>query len=132
MTSHESPRSTAATAGAADTPEAGALGERAVRTREAIIEASRKLFLERGYAGTRINNITDACGISRAGFYTYFQDKREVFNVLGETAYREILEVVGAWEKMPRPCSRSDAADWVRRYCAFMRRHGASTLPAAS
>ncbi|WP_459959875.1 TetR/AcrR family transcriptional regulator, partial [Mycobacterium avium] len=56
---------------------------RGERTRSAILDASRRLFLERGYAGTPINAITEACGISRAGFYTYFKDKREIFNVLG-------------------------------------------------
>jgi len=125
MTSHESPRSTAATAGAADTPEAGALGERAVRTREAIIEASRKLFLERGYAGTRINNITDACGISRAGFYTYFRDKREIFNTIGEETSKEILAVVSLWSDMPDPATLPDITSWVREYFTFMDRHGA-------
>jgi len=108
------------------------LGWRAARTRGAILQASRKLFLERGYAGTRINNITDVCGISRAGFYTYFRDKREVFNVLGETTYREVLEVGGRWETMPRPCSRQDVQEWVRRYFAFMDEHGAFILSAQS
>ena len=103
-----------------------------MRTREAILDASRTLFLERGYAGTRINNITDACGISRAGFYTYFRDKREIFNVLGETTYREILLVVGRWDTMPRPCTRPDVEDWVRRYFAFMDEHGAFILSAQS
>ena len=55
-------------------------GGRGERTRALILESSRRLFLERGYAGTPINAITEACGISRAAFYTYFKDKREVFN----------------------------------------------------
>src|ERR1700736_4751491 len=76
----------------------GSRGGRAARTRSTILEACRTLFLDRGYAGTRINNITDACGISRAGFYTYFRDKREVFNIIGETAYHEILQVVNQWD----------------------------------
>jgi AcrR family transcriptional regulator len=101
------------------------LGLRAARTRESIIEAARALFLERGYAGTRINNITDACGISRAGFYTYFRDKREIFNILGEATYHEILKVVGRWDALPRPCSHEDVAVWVRDYFAFMDQHGA-------
>src|ERR1700709_2927605 len=67
---------------------------RGERTRSAILEASRRLFLERGDAGTPINAITEACGISRAGFYTYFKDKREIFNVLGQTAYRDALAVI--------------------------------------
>jgi AcrR family transcriptional regulator len=114
------------TAGTAETPETGvALGDRAIRTREAILEASRKLFLERGYAGTRINNITDACGISRAGFYTYFRDKREVFNTIGEETYKEIVAVVSLWSDLPIPATLSDIADWVRKYFTFMDQHGA-------
>ncbi|HVV08149.1 TetR/AcrR family transcriptional regulator [Amycolatopsis sp.] len=106
------------------------LGARAARTRAAILEASKQLFLERGYDGTRITNITDACGISRAGFYTYFKDKREIFNALGETTYREVLEVTGEWDDLPRPCTRDDVLAWVRRYFAFLDRHGAFILSA--
>ncbi|MCK0516742.1 TetR/AcrR family transcriptional regulator [Williamsia sp. DF01-3] len=126
MTSHDAPRSTSATGSSLAAPENGiALGERAVRTREAIIDASRRLFLERGYAGTRINNITDACGISRAGFYTYFRDKREVFNTIGEETYKEIVAVVSLWSDMPSPASLGDVTSWVRQYFSFMDQHGA-------
>ncbi|MCW2903679.1 MAG: transcriptional regulator, TetR family [Streptosporangiaceae bacterium] len=120
-------------AGAADTETRGdgSLGRRAARTRNAIMEACRTLFLDRGYAGTRINNITDACGISRAGFYTYFRDKREVFNIIGETAYHDILEIVNEWETIARPCTLDDVADWVRDYFAFMDVHGAFILSSA-
>lgn len=108
-----------------------ALGWRAQRTRETILDASRKLFLERGYAGTRINNITDACGISRAGFYTYFKDKREVFNFLGQTAYDDILAVIARWDDMPAEPSLSDIHAWVEDYFAFMDRHGAFIFSSA-
>jgi AcrR family transcriptional regulator len=110
----------------------GTLGWRATRTRQLILEASQKLFLERGYAGTRINNITDACNISRAGFYTYFPDKRAVFNALGEFAYHEVLAVIRLWETMPRPCSDADVEHWVRRYFELMDTHGAFILSAQS
>lgn len=109
----------------------GGLGERAIRTRGAILDASRKLFLERGYAGTRINNITDACGISRAGFYTYFKDKHEVFEILGESAYREKLQLVGEWESIPRPCGLGDVVAWIRDYFAYMDVHGAFIFSAS-
>ncbi|MBV7706994.1 TetR/AcrR family transcriptional regulator [Nocardia nova] len=106
------------------------LGARAARTRNAILEASKQLFLERGYSGTRINNITDACGISRAGFYTYFRDKREIFNTLGEETYHELLDVVARWDTIPQPCTREDVETWVRGYFAFMDKHGAFILSA--
>src|SRR5277367_2053611 len=64
------------------TAAAADLGPRATRTRDRILAASRELFLKHGYAGTRIGQITAECGISRAGFYTYFRDKQEIFNAL--------------------------------------------------
>ncbi|WP_084530361.1 TetR/AcrR family transcriptional regulator [Nocardia miyunensis] len=118
--------------GADDGTGDGRLGRRAIRTRNAILEASKQLFLERGYAGTRINNITDVCGISRAGFYTYFRDKREIFNTLGEETYHELLDVVARWDTIPQPCTRIDAETWVRDYFAFMDKHGAFILSAQS
>jgi len=110
----------------------GRLGRRAARTRNTILEASKQLFLERGYTGTRINNITDACGISRAGFYTYFRDKREIFNTLGEETYHELLGVVSHWDTIAQPCTRADVETWVRDYFAFMDKHGAFILSAQS
>jgi len=108
------------------------LGWRAARTRKAILEASKQLFLERGYEGTRISNITDACGISRAGFYTYFRDKREIFDSLGDVTYHGLLDVIAIWDSIPRPCAFGDAEAWVRQYFAFMDDHGAFILSAQS
>jgi AcrR family transcriptional regulator len=130
------PSETAPAAGAGtssdDADADSGLGWRAARTRSAILDASKKLFLERGYAGTRISNITDACGISRAGFYTYYRDKREIFSTLGDVAYHELLAVVGEWDRIPQRCSRDDVEEWVRRYFAFMDEHGAFILSVQS
>jgi AcrR family transcriptional regulator len=118
------------TAGAAD------LGPRAARTRDKILAASRELFLKHGYAGTRIGQITAACAISRAGFYTYFHDKREIFNALGVAAYRAVLNQVAAWDDLPSPedggtVSGEDLADWVAGYFAIMDEHGPFIFSAA-
>jgi TetR/AcrR family transcriptional regulator len=104
---------------------------RGERTRSAILEASQRLFLERGYAGTPINAITEACGISRAGFYTYFKDKREIFNVLGETAYRDALTVIAEWADADAPFTPADVNAWVGHYFHYMDRHGAFVLASA-
>jgi AcrR family transcriptional regulator len=101
---------------------------RGERTRSAILEASRRLFLERGYAGTPINAITEACGISRAGFYTYFKDKREIFNVLGKAAYHEALMVIGEWADADVSFGRAEIEAWVGRYFEYMDHHGAFVL----
>lgn len=47
--------------------------------KEAIIEATLKLYAHRGYFLTNIRDITKAVGISSPTFYRYFKDKRELF-----------------------------------------------------
>ena len=106
-------------------------GGRGERTRAAILNASRTLFLERGYAGTPINAITEACGISRAGFYTYFKDKREIFNVLGKTAYHDVLAVIAEWADAREPFGPADIRAWVGHYFDYMDHHGAFVLASA-
>jgi AcrR family transcriptional regulator len=113
------------------TAERQADATRGERTRSAILEASRRLFLERGYAGTPINAITEACGISRAGFYTYFKDKREIFNELGKNAYREALAVIAEWAEADGPFDRADVRVWVGHYFDYMDHHGAFVLASA-
>src|ERR1700761_3766222 len=105
------------------------LGPRAARTRDRILATSRELFLRHGYAGTRVAQITAECAISRAGFYTYFRDKREIFNALGVAAYRAVLNQIAAWDDLPRPAdggtvSGEDLAAWVAGYFAIMDEHG--------
>jgi AcrR family transcriptional regulator len=104
---------------------------RGERTRSAILDASRRLFLERGYAGTPINAITEACGISRAGFYTYFKDKREIFNVLGKTAYHDVLAVIAEWADSRETFGPADIRAWVGHYFDYMDHHGAFVLASA-
>ncbi len=101
---------------------------RGERTRAAILDASRQLFLVRGYAGTPVNAITEACGISRAGFYTYFKDKREVFNVLGRTAYRDVLAVIDELDRLEAPFGIGEVGIWVGNYFDFMDHHGAFVM----
>jgi len=106
-------------------------GGRGERTRAAILDASRTLFLKRGFAGTPINAITEACGISRAGFYTYFKDKREIFNELGKTAYRDALAVIDEWAEMTAPFTLPEVRVWVGHYFDYMDNHGAFVLASA-
>jgi AcrR family transcriptional regulator len=101
---------------------------RGERTRAAILDASRTLFLGRGFAGTPINAITEACGISRAGFYTYFKDKREIFNVLGKMAYREALAVIAEWADADEQFGPAEIRAWVGHYFDYMDHHGAFVL----
>jgi AcrR family transcriptional regulator len=54
--------------------------------RERLLEAAEKLFAEKGYAATRVQEITDAAGVNKALLYYYFEDKRSVYVALVEEA----------------------------------------------
>lgn len=43
--------------------------------RESILAHAAELFAHRGYAGTTMNDIADACGLSKATLYHYYRDK---------------------------------------------------------
>jgi AcrR family transcriptional regulator len=59
------------------------LGPRATKTIHRILDATRSVFLTKGYAGTTIDEIAKQADISRASFYTYFPTKRDVLLALG-------------------------------------------------
>lgn len=51
----------------------------AEKTLKAIIEASEKLFVEKGFAGTSIGSIAKEAGINQSLIYHYFKDKKELW-----------------------------------------------------
>jgi TetR/AcrR family transcriptional regulator len=103
-------------------------GDKALRTRQLILDTAQRLFLARGYGGTRIEHITNACEISRAGFYTYFRSKLEVFDALGTTTYKRNKAVIARFADLPTPCSLDDVRGWVEEYFGYMAEHGAFLL----
>lgn len=52
--------------------------EKGGETRTRILETAAELFLEHGYAGTSMNDIIRASGLTKGGFYFHFTSKIEV------------------------------------------------------
>ena len=46
--------------------------------RDAILARAAELFADHGYTATSMNDIAAACGVSKAGLYHYYRDKREL------------------------------------------------------
>ncbi|OBB80270.1 TetR family transcriptional regulator [Mycobacterium colombiense] len=71
------------------------------QTREAIEQAARKLFAERGFHGTTLADITSAAGKSPAVFYRYFTDKEDLLAALAESFLHEVVTPSGLSVHLP-------------------------------
>ena len=63
---------------------------KAEKTKQLIIEKSAPLFNKRGYAGTSMNDIMEATGLTKGGLYGHFQSKDEIAGLAFEYAYNKV------------------------------------------
>jgi AcrR family transcriptional regulator len=61
-------------------------------TRQALLEAARTLFGERGYAATPLDEITSAAKVTKGALYHHFGGKQELFAAVYEQVKREVSE----------------------------------------
>ncbi|BEV01376.1 TetR/AcrR family transcriptional regulator [Novosphingobium olei] len=61
--------------------------------RSRILEAAREAFAERGFAGTRLEDVAAKVGISRPALYLMFDSKEAVFRGLVHALVSEVLPV---------------------------------------
>lgn len=75
---------------------------RKAETRARLLAAARRLFVERGYHGTRPQDVARAADVGAGTFYLHFADKREAFLAFTEQAAEELMAAVrGATEGVP-------------------------------
>ncbi|MGV1790362.1 TetR family transcriptional regulator [Rhizobium sp. A37_96] len=72
------------------------------QTRERIESAALKLFLERGFDATTIEDITEAADVSKRSFFDYFPSKEEVVAAWQDGFAGELIDAVAA---QPRDAS---------------------------
>jgi AcrR family transcriptional regulator len=80
---------------------ADTLSAKGRQTRQAIEQAARKLFAERGFHGTTLADITSAAGKSPAAFYRYFADKEDLLAALAESFLHEVVTPPGMSLHLP-------------------------------
>jgi TetR/AcrR family acrAB operon transcriptional repressor len=75
--------------------------EEAAATRDSILDAAEKLFVEQGVSRTTLQHIATAAGVTRGAIYWHFDDKGALFNAMMERAtlpFECALSVLGKAE----------------------------------
>jgi len=65
--------------------------ERRAATTEAILKAGRRLFGERGFAATTIDDIADAAQVAKGAVYHHFATKEAVFEAVFDSVSRDLV-----------------------------------------
>jgi AcrR family transcriptional regulator len=86
---------------------------KAERTRQFIIEKTAPVFNRNGYAGTSINDLTEATGLTRGSIYGNFENKDAVALAAFEYNHAQISGAVTARIK-----TRTGAIDKLKAYTA--------------
>jgi AcrR family transcriptional regulator len=68
----------------------GTAGRPRTSSRATIEDAANELFIENGYAGTTIDQITQRAGVSRATFFNYFGSKADLLWLAVDVAIEEL------------------------------------------
>src|SRR5215471_5422294 len=64
---------------------------RGERTKEAFLEAAKKVFSEKGYFNAKISDISAAAGRSPGSFYNYYDNKESLLEDLADDFINEVL-----------------------------------------
>lgn len=82
-------------------------------TRESILLAARVVFVKKGYAGARMQEIADEAGINKALLHYYFKNKETLFEIILFEALKTIQE--GIFVVLE---SEMDLFDKIRFFCS--------------
>lgn len=58
--------------------------DRSEQTRRLLLDVARRLFTERGFAGTPTEEIVREAGVTRGALYYHFKDKQDLFRAVVE------------------------------------------------
>jgi len=60
-----------------------------ISTEEKILDAAKKVFVEKGKAGTRMQEIADEAGINKSLLHYYYRSKEKLFSAVFKFAFKK-------------------------------------------
>jgi TetR/AcrR family transcriptional regulator, transcriptional repressor for nem operon len=61
-------------------------------TRDRVLDAATGLVFERGVAGTTLDDVRDAAGVSKGQLYHYFEDKEDLIRAVVDRTIQQVLD----------------------------------------
>jgi TetR/AcrR family transcriptional repressor of nem operon len=84
--------------------------DRGGETRRRILEVAAEAFADRGYAGTSLNDVLKASGVTKGGFYFHFPSKEALaLAALRQKQEQWAAAVMAAMMRHPRAVEQLDA-----------------------
>ena len=93
--------------------------KKGIERRDQIIEAAERLFYEKGYEQTSVQDVLDALSLSKGGFYHYFQSKIELLEaVCRRQSVRDAEEMTAAVARQEGAVAK---LNMLLKYCGLLR-----------
>lgn len=97
--------------------------------RERILAAAERLFHEQGYAGTTMEQIVQALGVTKPFVYYYFRNKQEIFEQLSWRPTVECFTTMDFAPNDPRPAHEKVMAGIEQLVRLTIRHYPAAFFP---
>lgn len=94
--------------------------------RELILDRAAQLFAQRGYTAASMNEVAEACGMSKPALYHYFRDKYDLLVHIAEghvTRLRELVDEVDALQLSSEERLRALIGRFVLEYARAQYAH---------
>ncbi|MDX3773114.1 TetR/AcrR family transcriptional regulator [Chromatiaceae bacterium AAb-1] len=92
----------------------------ATANRERVIETASQLFREKGFNGIGLNELMQAAGLTRGGFYGQFDSKQDLAVHASHTALSDTLQ---RWENIAAQASPDTLEQLTRFYLSDEHHH---------
>lgn len=90
--------------------------EKALETRESILDAAEDVFYDRGVSNTSLTDIAQAAGVTRGAIYWHFRNKADLFDAMCRRVRGPMRAMI---EDMASPAT-ADPIGRLRAGCAFV------------
>lgn len=87
--------------------------EEAAATRDGILNAAERLFVEQGVSRTTLQHIATAAGVTRGAIYWHFDDKGALFNAMMERATLPLESAMALLDQLDAAEPLRDLRDYL-------------------